>query len=440
MYPLFQYMAESASYMGLFYIFYLLFLSRDTRFRANRIYLVSTLVAAQVLPLVSINTSLASQPAINGVRELLPDILILDPVIVTPDGAVANSAGSTLLIVLYAAGFAGALALLLINSRSLLSLVRRQSRDESRIVYMNGVESSGFSAFGYVFLPEGLPADEEQRIRMHEELHIRHGHFIDIAIIRFTSVLQWFNPFVYLYERSLRATHEFEVDYDMINQGETLLSYQALIINQVFGTRIFSVHNAFAGKTLLKKRIIMMTKTKTGRYAWAKLLLLIPAFLLMFVLFSCKSEQDIGDLPDQKADIEEAAPAVSDDISKASQATIAIDADRADPKNDPEVYVVVEEMPTFQGGDINTFRGWIAKNVKYPPEAAEKGIQGQVFVLFVVEADGNVSSPILLRGVDPILDNEALRVIRSSPEWGPGRHDGKAVPVKISVTVNFKLS
>lgn len=108
-------------------------------------------------------------------------------------------------------------------------------------------------------------------------------------------------------------------------------------------------------------------------------------------------------------------------------------------EEEEEIFVVVEDMPTFRGGDVNKFREWVQQRIKYPQIAAENGIQGKVFIMFVVEPDGSVSNVTILRGVDPALDNEAKRVVESSPKWAPGKQRGAPVRVRFSITVNFQL-
>jgi TonB family protein len=103
-----------------------------------------------------------------------------------------------------------------------------------------------------------------------------------------------------------------------------------------------------------------------------------------------------------------------------------------------DVFVIVEDMPVFPGGE-EALRKWIGENVKYPVPAAENGIHGKVYVQFVVEADGSVSRAKVVRGVDPSLDAEALRVVNASPKWKPGYQGGKAVPVSYTVPINFAL-
>lgn len=104
-----------------------------------------------------------------------------------------------------------------------------------------------------------------------------------------------------------------------------------------------------------------------------------------------------------------------------------------------EVFVIVEDMPSFKGGDLNEFRNWVAKNLKYPEIAAENGIQGRVFVQFAVNAKGEVVDVNVVRGVDPALDAEAVRVIKSSPKWAPGKQRGRPVKVQFTFPVVFVL-
>ncbi len=102
-----------------------------------------------------------------------------------------------------------------------------------------------------------------------------------------------------------------------------------------------------------------------------------------------------------------------------------------------QIFLVVEQMPSFDGGDDNKFRAWLAANMQYPKEASDKGMQGRVFVQFVIEKDGSVANAKILRSVDPTLDNEALRVVRSSPKWKPGMQNGKNVRVYWTTPVTF---
>lgn len=103
-----------------------------------------------------------------------------------------------------------------------------------------------------------------------------------------------------------------------------------------------------------------------------------------------------------------------------------------------EVFTIVEEMPGYPGGDLKMYE-YLGKNIKYPQIARESGIQGRVFVNFVVEPDGSVSNVKVLRGIGGGCDEEAIRVVKSMPKWKPGKQRGKAVRVSYTLPVVFKL-
>ena len=102
-------------------------------------------------------------------------------------------------------------------------------------------------------------------------------------------------------------------------------------------------------------------------------------------------------------------------------------------------FVIVECKPTFQGGDANDFGRWIARSLTYPELAKELGIQGRVSLQFTVMKDGTVGNIKVLRGVDPLLDEEAVRVVSTSPKWEPGRQRDRAVNVSYTFPVIFTL-
>ncbi len=105
----------------------------------------------------------------------------------------------------------------------------------------------------------------------------------------------------------------------------------------------------------------------------------------------------------------------------------------------PVAFAAVENKPEYPGGDIELMK-YLAQNTKYPPIAKENGVSGRVFVQFVIDKNGNVTQVKTLRGVDPALDAEAIRVVKSMPKWKPGSQRGKPVPVTYQVPINFKLN
>jgi protein TonB len=104
-----------------------------------------------------------------------------------------------------------------------------------------------------------------------------------------------------------------------------------------------------------------------------------------------------------------------------------------------EPFILVEVKPTFKGGDIEKFREWVQKRVTYPQAAQDNGIQGRVYLTFVIERDGSVSNVNIVRGVDSLIDNEAQKAIQASPKWSPGLQRGRPVRVRFSIFLNFTL-
>ena len=103
-----------------------------------------------------------------------------------------------------------------------------------------------------------------------------------------------------------------------------------------------------------------------------------------------------------------------------------------------EIHPYVEQMPLFGTGNKDLM-DWLSKNINYPAIAVERGIQGTVYIRFVVNADGSVSNAEVMRPVDPYLDKEAIRVINSMPKWMPGKQNGTAVPVWYNLPIIFQL-
>ena len=106
---------------------------------------------------------------------------------------------------------------------------------------------------------------------------------------------------------------------------------------------------------------------------------------------------------------------------------------------DDQPFLVAETMPSFQGGDLNTFRNWVQQNVKFPQIALENGIQGRVVLSFVIEKDGRLTNIQVLQTPDRSLSEEAIRVLSKSPKWSPGKQRNQVVRVKYTLPVDFRV-
>ncbi len=106
---------------------------------------------------------------------------------------------------------------------------------------------------------------------------------------------------------------------------------------------------------------------------------------------------------------------------------------------DDQPFLIAETMPSFQGGDLNTFRNWVQSNVKFPQIALENGIQGRVVLSFVIEKDGRLTNIQVLKTPDRSLSDEAIRVLQKSPKWAPGKQRNQVVRVKYTLPVDFRV-
>jgi len=148
---------------------------------------------------------------------------------------------------------------------------------------------------------------------------------------------------------------------------------------------------------------------------------------------------DVLEIVDDEEEIEDELEIQNDEADQDEEIEIqVVEEEEEEEEDEAQVFVVVEDMPEYPGGLIG-LQKWINKNVRYPVIAQENGITGRVFVTFVVNKQGKVEQAKIVRGVDPSLDKEALRVINKMMKWKPGKQRGKAVKVSFTVPINFQL-
>lgn len=146
------------------------------------------------------------------------------------------------------------------------------------------------------------------------------------------------------------------------------------------------------------------------------------------------------DIVDDELQVEDNIMSLEDDASIGVDIINYIDkVEEEEIEEEAIPFQLVEQKPGFMGGDANAFSKWVNERLQYPEIAKENGIQGRVLLQFVVGADGKVSNVKVVRGVDPALDKEAVRVVQSSPKWEPGRQRDRAVKVTYTFPVIFQL-
>ena len=266
-----------ALFLITFYLVYLILLSRDTSYRRNRSFILTALFASLILPAITIHTSRPLDIQYLGI--------VLNEVFISAEAHENIQTGlwfgkfdtGQVIFIIYITGVVIFILKLITNLANLLFLIVRNRQEGTRIIRFHSFNTSGFSAMGYIFLNSNLDSSDVEEIIKHEDNHLRKHHFIDIILVELVKSFQWFNPVVYLLDRSLRAIHEYQADQECLCTGIPVASYQNLLLNQVFRTKAFNLTNSFSNPSMIRKRMVMMTRRPTPALANLKLLLAIPA-------------------------------------------------------------------------------------------------------------------------------------------------------------------
>mgnify|MGYP001069872691 FL=1 len=663
------YLLKSAAWLAGFTLIYLLFLRKERFFRLKRAYLVAGVVMSLLLPLITVHYRVElPAPVMQEVQG--------GTMTQTQEPAVATELHKqksplTPFLLVYAAGMVFFLFRSLLHIFSLYRALSTGSVSRTGDAVMVKTEkyTSAFSFFNYVFINPSVSEQEAREILNHEMVHLRQKHWFDLLLVEMISLIQWMNPFVWIYSALVRQNHENLADEEALQSTSDPAGYRAALLNQVFNARLISLSNSF-NFSFNTNRFEMMKKESYSPYRKLKLLLVLPLMAIMMYAFADplytysdnRDSQTVGmikdiqgtvvkedgtpfpgvkvyvsgtslsvttdeagkfyfsDLPGyvalmfspsgyepvslmaesargitvtMKADpryavrgpstgaeivvidgkvselsLEEATKKLGKDYgkftyllpeaakakygekgakgafevisrSKARESGLILPYPRSDeadfptfrgesylafadwvaekakypqeaaaknisgwarmsytvetdgsvshikPSSDtdpvfaaeltrvmessprwksPEnmdanepftseilirfeppvrvsngiVYIMVDEMPQFPGGDAALFK-FLYETIKYPAEAKDNGLQGKVILRFIVTSEGNVENVYVVRGVDPLLDNEAVRVMNLCPKWEPGKMKGKPVNIYYSVPISFSL-
>ncbi len=432
---LLTYLLESALCVAVLYSIYWLFLRRDTFFNVNRFYLLSAVIFSVVAPLLPIGWA-PSTPSASM-------MILLEPVMITPEkigkAFEAHLQWFTIVGVVYVTGifiFLLRFGLQLIQLNRITRRFGIRNYQGRRVVFVDR-SYPPFSFFHLVFINEAsVPPGSLRAILEHEQVHIRQLHSLDMILIKLATILQWFNPIMWLAGREMKSIHEFLADEGVLQNGISRSSYQQMILDETMGIRVNDLTNNF-NVSLLKKRIAMMTKSKSNFWAKSKVLLALPALLGLLFMFTVRSNSSAGTMNAGDSKVYNPGMLLSAPVPQ-EQATKEQQGKSGQVKNDKGVYTVVEKMPSYVGGDDARIK-FMVENINYPEAALKKGVQGKVFVTFIVRANGSVTDVKVLRGIGSECDEEAVRVIKLMPKWNPGTQSGKPVDVQYNLPIRFAL-
>lgn len=449
----FVYILKSSVCLAAFYLFYRLLMARETFHRFNRFALLGILLLSCLLPLIEVN--------VKQETEVRQTMLTLEQLLMMADAESSATVGAVeeatvtwvqMALLAYLSGilfFAFRNACSLMRLLMLLKSGSRQhvdcylpGRRDHVALIVHDKEVAPFSWMKYIVISRKDLEENGREILIHELAHIRNRHSLDLLVADVCVFFQWFNPASWLMKQELQNIHEYEADEAVIEEGVDAKQYQLLLIKKAVGTRLYSMANSF-NHSKLKKRITMMLKEKSSPWACLKYLYVLPVAAVAVTAFArpevSEKVEEISAVKvnDLAAFVEtKVAESVGDTTKPAGVTYVPVEVNEK-LKGTP-VLTVVEQMPAYPGG-MAALMEYFKENMRYPASAKERGLQGRVTVQFVVDKDGSIKEPKVIRSIDQELDEEALRLVKSMSKWESGRQNGEPVAVKFAVPVPFKL-
>ena len=415
------YIIKSSLAIAILYLFYWLFLRNETYFGWNRLYLLISIAISLAFPLIKFNFFHDSANSF---------IATIEPIIIKGYQNISNTIDSnnktSILLIIYISGAVFYFLRFMSNMGRIYFLYARYPK-----VKFNGFTTvlidrdiSPFTFFNILFLSaKDYQTGKLDGIISHEKAHKEMYHSIDIILLELLTILQWFNPFAWLFRIAVRSGHEFMADNRVLAEGFSRVKYQKLLFEKTLGIEAFDLTSNF-NYSLLKKRLKMMTKQKSKAMAKVKYLLSLPLMLLACIMLT------IG--------INSSAQGITDD---------QLD--------------VMAEYPTGMDGALKL----ITQNLHYPEVAAKNGVAAKIFVQFTVNEKGKVTdiriartnimgsktNEVVVVGYTPekntnidansvkLLEEEAIRVVKLLDDFKPAEKDGKKVKADFTFPIIFAL-
>jgi len=428
-----SYLLEVTASWAVFFGIYHLLLRSETFHRTNRWYLLGTLVLGLAIPAVNFDWMIAEEAPSYLLQPITIGVQQLEAIVVTASKREQGIDFQVVAIWIYWLGVVVAMARFGFGLWQIRRLYQQGevAKQDSYDLVTTSAPHLPFSFFRNLFWSKNFVTTEEERrsIVRHEEAHIFQKHSHDVVLLELVAAFTWCVPFVYFYKKALKTTHEYLADAH-VTAGFDKKQYGRLLLRQSHpGMQVAISNSLFSSQ--LKKRIVMMTKTKSSQQAGWKYLAVLPALALLLMAFSLKNSP----LP-RPLEILENQPVGSFENADFVPSAMMVD---TVPNKQPEaVFETPEIAPSFPSGEGELMQ-FIFKNIKYPSQAKEKGIEGTVFVKFVVEKDGSIYDADIMKSIGGGCDEEVLRLVQMMPRWVPGTQNGVPVRTQFYLPVKFKL-
>ena len=472
-----HYILQTIAFQVFFLLVYDLFLKKETFFNWNRTYLLSTSVLSFMLPFVKIKALQESIPkefiitlpeiVISTESNQFTETILLDTIVIT-------SQSVSYMQWLFFIGLSVSLVLFGLKLYRIFRLFYTNPKIKNegfRVV--NLIKSkAAFSFLNYIFIGEKIDQQEAVQILEHEKIHVQQKHSLDLLYFEVLRILFWFNPLIYIYQNRTSELHEFIADAKA-SKAQNKSDYYQNLLSQIFDTKNVSFINTFFKQSLIKKRIIMLSKKQSRAILKFKYALLIPVVLGMLMYTSCTQE-----VVSQEA--RESNKAASSDILKniailkesiAAKGNMTEEEEKSlktlmmlispNGLNDPffkdvvdraEIpFGVIQQIPLYPGCESQSKedqRNCMAQkvtnhvvenfNTKLGDDKSLKGKQ-KIYVQFIISNTGEVKD-VKARAAHKALEIEAKRVIKLLPKMTPGMQEGKAVNVPYSLPIMFVIT
>lgn len=419
------YAVEVNIYFSIFAAALIVFFKGDTNYFLKRWYILFMVVCSILFPFYQFTTAVSSSNF----------VINLQPIMVSGKAIISNTPVGknfpSLLAYIYFTGLLISLLKFTIDFYKLRKLI-----STSEVVFTkngkireNQSLASPISFFNIVVWPKNISKQEREFMLAHEQVHISDKHSIDILLIRVFQAFSWFNPFVYAVRNELEATHEFIADKKVTYSFNDSYNYSKLILSRALNTSSTILwHPFFSNSKLLKRRIMMLNKSQPTKMSKLKYFAIIPLLALGFVINACTDDSTVRPT-DIKKDNLEKIELSSKEKEALSQPQLV---------DDMTVYNIADVMPSFPGGD-QELMNFLSENIKYPDDCKAEGIEGMVFLSFIIDTEGNMQNVKVLRSPDERLSESAVNTLEQMPQWIPGIKDGSTVNVQFNLPIKYAL-
>ena len=316
---------------------------------------------------------------------------------------------------------------------SVISRSSHVTMPDGNVLCIHSDESiAPFSWYRYIVMSQKDYDEGGTTVIMHESMHIKARHWLDLLLAEAVALLVWYNPAGWLMRNELQAVHEYEADNGVVTGGANVRDYQLLLIQKAVGSRFPSIANSLDHSNL-SKRIKMMLRKKSSPVQRWRAIAAVPALALTAVVFfnpgvaEALESLSTAKVTNYVAIMQEEPAAAA--VAEPEQSPLALPSQSGE---GDDAYTAVETMPRYEGGEAALMK-FIASNLKWIPG----GKNGRLIMQFVVKKDGTVGDVKVLRPLSPEQDAEAERVVRML-KFTPGMMQGKPVDVWYTLPVSFR--